>query len=332
MTSYTRNIQGQAVTLTLVDVTPTSVRLDPTNPRIGFSIRQLPEEQRTEEACVLLLVSQEETEALKRSIILSKGVQEPIYVRHDGRVAEGNRRVVSVRAAAEEHPGAPEFATLPAWVIPEGTPESVVQDLLNEIHIGRARGWAPYEKALQMRGLVASGLTEDEVAERYRVSARDVMQQIRAVDLMDTLYFPITEDPTDAEHRSKFSYFFEFVKGRRLQELASRDPKLPADFARWVRDGQIDTGMRVRRLAKVLDSGEAKRLLNVVGFAAAEKHLADLHPEESELYAMVEQTRGRLREMTLDDLSALAESEDRRALLRALAEQVSRVLAAVEAA
>jgi hypothetical protein len=73
MTSYTRNIQGQAVTLTLVDVTPTSVRLDPTNPRIGFSIRQLPEEQRTEEACVLLLVSQEETEALKRSIILSKG-------------------------------------------------------------------------------------------------------------------------------------------------------------------------------------------------------------------------------------------------------------------
>lgn len=331
MTSYTRNIQGHPVQLALADVSPVAVRLDPTNPRIGFSIRQLPEDQRTEEACVLLLVSQEETEALKRSIVLSRGVQEPIYVRHDWRVAEGNRRVVAVRAAAEEHPDDPAFSSLPAWIIPEGTPEAVVQDLLNEIHIGRARGWAPYERALQMRGLVDNGLTEDEVAERYRITAREVIQQIRAVGMMDALYFPITEDPTDPVHRAKFSYFFEFVKSRRLQELATDDPNLPPDFARWVRDGQIDTGMRVRRLAKVLDSDEARRLLNVVGFEAAEKRLAELHPEEHELYAMVEQTRTRLREMTVDDLTALAESADRRAVLRALQDQVARVLAVVEA-
>jgi|ERR1017187_3234847 hypothetical protein len=53
---------------------------------------------------VLLLTSQEDTEALRRSIVASNGIQEPIYVR-DGRVAEGNRRVVALRAAPEEFRG-----------------------------------------------------------------------------------------------------------------------------------------------------------------------------------------------------------------------------------
>src|ERR1043165_7206775 len=99
MASYTRNIQGTQIDLSLVEVNPTEVRLDPSNPRIGFSVSQLPEQDRNDAACVLLLTSQEETESLKRSIVLSNGVQEPIYVRADARVAEGNRRVVALRAA-----------------------------------------------------------------------------------------------------------------------------------------------------------------------------------------------------------------------------------------
>ena len=120
--TYTRNIQGRSVRLTLVEVDPSTVELDPHNPRIGFSMRQLDSEERKEAAAELLLTSQEDTEALKRSIILSGGVQEPIYIRHDGVVAEGNRRVVALRAAREEHPGDERFERLPAWQIPEGTP------------------------------------------------------------------------------------------------------------------------------------------------------------------------------------------------------------------
>jgi len=54
-----------------------------------------------------------------------------------------------------------------------------VQDLLNEIHLGSVRGWAPYEKALQMRALVASGLIEAEVAERYRMTTNDVVSTLK---------------------------------------------------------------------------------------------------------------------------------------------------------
>ena len=244
--SYVRNIQGHRVELQLIEVSPDDVRLDPTNPRVGFSMRQLPEEERNEGACSLLLTSQEETDALGRSIVQSNGIQEPIYLRADRTVAEGNRRVVALRAAKEEFPGDARFATMPAWVIPEGTPEYVVQDLLNEIHLGSVRGWAPYEKALQMRALIEDGLIEDEVAERYRITAREVRQQLVAVDLMDRLYFPITSDPTDPEHRAKFSYFLEFNKNGRIQAHCEVMPKLAERFARWVRDGTRGPSRRVR--------------------------------------------------------------------------------------
>jgi hypothetical protein len=323
---YTRNIQGHSVELTLIEVDPDKVALDPTNPRIGFSMRQLPDSDRTDAASTLLLTSQEDTEGLRRSIILSNGVQEPIYLRADGRVAEGNRRVVALRAAKEQFPGDERFARMPAWLIPEGTPEVVIQDLLNEIHLGSVRGWAPYEKALQMQALIACGLIEDEVAERYRMTPREVKQQLAAVAFMDRMYFPITEDPSDPEHRSKFSYFLEFHKNTRLQRHCESQPELPANFCRWVRDEHIDTGARVRRLARVLDSDDATRLLDTIGFDAAEEYLGTQHPEEQELYALLTRACGRLQAMTVNELVELGTSDARQQLLQSLQQELKRVL------
>ena len=326
MATYVRNVQGRRVELALTEVDPNRVKLDPTNPRIGFSMRQLAEGERDDAACALLLTSQEETENLRKSILLSNGIQEPIYMRADGRVAEGNRRVVALRALREQFPDDFRFSSMPAWVIPSGTPEEVVQDLLNEIHLGSVRGWAPYEKALQMRALIHGGLIEDEVAERYRMTAREVKQQLAAVELMDTLYFPITDDPTDPEHRSKFSYFLEFQKNGRIQAHNENIPDLSERFARWVRDGKIDTGARVRRLPKILDSSEATRLLEVVGCAAAEEYLEQHNPEEQEVYALVERVRTRLQGMNISELMELRASPERQAILRALQDDVTGIL------
>jgi len=145
-----------------------------------------------------------------------------------------------------------------------------------------------------MRALVEGGLIEEEIAERYRMEARDVRQQLAAIDFMDNQYFPITDNPTDPEHRTKFSYFLEFYKNGRIQAHSDSIPDLQERFARWVRDGRIDTGARVRRLPKILDSREAIRLLDLIGFDAADEYLAKQHPEEQELYALVERTRIRL--------------------------------------
>lgn len=330
MATYLRNIQGHPIELTLIEVDPTVVRLDPTNPRISFSMRQLAEYERNEGACVLLLTSQEDTEELCRSIVASNGIQEPIYIRADGRVAEGNRRVVALRSAQEQFPGDSRFSKMPAWLIPESTPEYVVQDLLNEVHLGSVRGWAPYERALQMRALVDGGLIEDEIAERYRMTTREVKQQLSAVDFMEQMYFPITSDPTDHEHRTKFSYFLEFYKNGRIQSHNDTMNNLAERFARWVRDGRLNTGAQVRRLARILDSGEATRLLDTVGFEAANEYLTRQHPEEQELYSLLERTRSRLALMTVTELLELSSSKERLEILTRLHHELSNVFATVQ--
>jgi hypothetical protein len=323
---YTRNIQGHAVRLELIEIDPDDVKLDSTNPRVGFSMNQLEAKERNDAACTLLLTSQEDTEGLKRSILLSGGVQEPIYLRHDRTVAEGNRRVVAMRAAKEDAPDDPRFQKMPAWVIPKKTPEHVIQDLLNEIHLGSVRGWAPYEKALQMRGLIKAGLIEDEIAERYRMTPGEVRQQIEAANFMDRLYFPITKDPSDAEHRTKFSYFLEFIKSGRIQAHCEAISDLPERFARWVRDGRVNTGARVRRLSKILDTKEATQLLEVAGFDAAEEYLERSDPREQELYTVLERARGRLQDMSVTELIEMRGSPERLAILKSLRSQVERIL------
>jgi hypothetical protein len=289
-------------------------------------MRQLGDENRSDAACTLLLTSQEDTEGLKRSIILSGGVQEPIYLRHDRTVAEGNRRVVALRAAKEEHPDNSAFRTMPAWIIPNGTPEETVQDLLNEIHLGSVRGWAPYEKALQMRALVKGGLIEAEVAERYRMTANDVRQHIEAANMMDRIYFPITKDPTDPDHRSKYSYFLEFARNTRIQRHREGMKDLPERFAHWVRDGQVDTGMKVRKLPKILDAKEAVRLLEVNGFDAAEEYIAENNPREQELYLQLEKTRARLAKMSIADMVEARQCPERLEILTSLQETLGAVL------
>jgi hypothetical protein len=215
---------------------------------------------------------------------------------------------------------------MPAWIIPEGTPEHTVQDLLNEIHLGAVRGWAPYEKALQMRALVKGGLIEAEVAERYRMTANEVRQHIEAANLMDSLYFPIASDPTDAEHRSKYSYFLEFARNGRIQQHRTEMPDLPARFARWVRDGQVDTGVKVRKLPKILDAKEALRLLEIDGFDAAEEYLSEKNPREQEFYLLLERTRLRLTEMSVTDMVAARQSPERLEVLSALRETLGEVM------
>jgi hypothetical protein len=330
MATYTRNIQGIGVELTLVEVNPLDVQLDTTNPRVGFSMRQLDAQTRNDPACTLLLTSQEDTEGLKRSIVLSGGVQEPIYIRADLTVAEGNRRVVAMRAAQEDHPGDPRFGRIPAWQIAPDTPESVIQNLLNEIHLGSVRGWAPYEKALQMQALLNSGLVHEEVAERYRMTANEVRQHVQAAQMMDQMYFPITEDPTDAEHRTKYSYFLEYLKNTKLLRQTNSVPDLDERFSRWVRDGKVDTGMKVRRLTKVVENKDALKLLEIHGFDAAEALLGKVDPREQEFYATLEKTNVRLQRLTVKELTELASSPERLVILRELQQQIDTVLDTAE--
>jgi hypothetical protein len=71
-------------------------------------------------------------------------------------------------------------------------------------------------------------------------------------------------------------------------------------------------------------------LLEVIGFEAADEYLAKQHPEEQELYALVERTRARLALMTVTELVELSSSKERKEILTTLQGELSSVLEAME--
>jgi len=327
---YRRNVQGRPVELELIEVDPFAVKLDPRNPRIQYAMEQLPAKARNEQACTLVLIAQEETESLKTSLIRSGGVQEPIYVRHDLRVAEGNRRVLATRLAHEEKPHDARFNRMPAWRIPKHVHEAVIQDLLNEIHIGSVRGWAPYERAMQIRALVVEKtLLIEEVAERYRMTVAHVQQQLAAADFMEKEFLPIVPDRSDPEHRSKYSYFLEFERSPRIRRALDDDAGLRQDFAKWVRDGNIYRGVQVRALPKVLASPQARRLLATRGFKAAKEYLAKTDATQHDVYSAAIELTEALENLSLTDLNALAAADEHREALQELKVRLDRTLSHV---
>jgi hypothetical protein len=80
----------------------------------------------------------------------------------------------------------------------------------------------------------------------------------------------------------------------------------------------------------MLDSAEATRLLDVIGFNAADEYLAKQHPEEQELYVLLERTRTRIAAMTVTELMELSKSKQRHEIIEALRDELSRVLEAME--
>lgn len=97
-----------------------------------------------------------------------------------------------------------------------------------------------------------------------------------------------------------------------------------------MRDGQIDTGARVRRLPKILDVEEATRLLDIEGFDAADAYLSEQNPREHELYSLLERARLRLKDMSVKELLQAQESEERLAIFEGLKAQLDEVLTNIE--
>jgi hypothetical protein len=71
-------------------------------------------------------------------------------------------------------------------------------------------------------------------------------------------------------------------------------------------------------------------LLDRVGFDAADEYLAKQHPEEQELYPILERAKDRLALMTVTELVELSSSKERHEILEALQQELLRVLEAMQ--
>lgn len=334
-------LDGRDTSVELSSISLDRLLLDEDNPRISFFkdnqvVAALTEQQ------IEFALSQGNPESwrkLKDSIHNNRGVVTPIWVEplqtptgELFRVIEGNSRVLAYRKLMAEEPQEAKWQTILAYVLPREVSGEQKNFIRLLSHLRGATDWDAYDKAKYLYRLwQEDGWPLDRLEKQTKMTKRQIEQNIEAYKLMSEQCLP--QYGTDPEEVSKFSYFVEYVKDRKLQQLFDEYAGGSEGYCRWVNDRtKIPTGQDVRKLRPILENDDSRKVILRRGFDAALEVLALRAPHVvSGFYRDVESVVRDLQNMSLADMQEIADDESggRLKLLEDLAEWSRKVLASV---
>jgi hypothetical protein len=129
-------VAGTPVPATFETVSIEDLRLDPENPRIRFQfLHGAAKKPSTSEQLHEIVRAQPGYEHLQKQIRRQKGVHDPLIVRHDGRIVEGNSRFAAVTVLSAG-PNGHQWRTVPVLRLAPDTAERLIQLLMADYHIG----------------------------------------------------------------------------------------------------------------------------------------------------------------------------------------------------
>jgi hypothetical protein len=220
---------------------------------------------------------------LRESIIANRGIRQPIIVdrREDGSLVciEGNTRLWIYRDLHKK--GATgDWSKIPALVHTSLSPESIDAIRL-QAHLVGPRPWDAYSKARYLFELQNVALMPlERIVALCGGNQRDVTRSIQAYADMEEFYRPLCED--DEFDPERFSGFVEY-QSPRVQEAILINGFSGTDFAKWIKDGRINTLQEVRQLPAVLKDKNAKTIFLKDGMKMAVRAL-DREADNVELH------------------------------------------------
>lgn len=320
-------LDGRSVEVRSVDLSPDDLILDPLNPRIANTFA-ITSKERVHGAALQKkledhLWSDDDVRDLYRQVFINKGLIERIIVRQDGTVIEGNCRTVVYRKLKENHPSDPTWKRIPARMLPSDINDRDVAILLSEMHVAGKNKWTPFEKAGHVYKLHKDfALTQDEIAQRLRMSKSKVNQYIRAFDTMRNRFLP--KYPQSANIR-KFSHFEELYRIPYLRDWVESTLDAEERFIDWVGKGSLPQGAQVRSLPAILRDEEAVKALTNEGFAAAQRVMAEDNPTiTSKLFQRMADMTEALKKAQLDDIQRVRRGGNPRA--REITQELNKAL------
>jgi len=306
--------------------------LDPTNPRLGYLLRQYKKgAPTTDKELHKMLWDIDQVKALYQSIYQNGGlIQDPV-VRPNGTVVEGNCRTVALRQIRKKYPEDSRFENLYVQVLPRDVTDEQLSLLLGELHIAGKIQWRAFDQAeyvWKMNKLY--GKTYDFLATHLRWSRATLSQKILAYEETNA-YLERFGDPQGI---NRFSHFEEFMKKKVLRDRREQDPEFMRRFGKWVFEGRLPDSKDVRILPGVLENEEALAKLESDGIRAARLVLEQANPSmASNLYSTVDQACAELETISLQEITALQNGDNARLeKMRRLATALKRIeeIAAVD--
>jgi len=242
------------------------------------------------------------------SIYEAGGLIEPLVVRDDGVVIEGNCRLAALLRLCNDYPNQP-FCAPVCETLPPDFDEEARLLYLGDCHVAGKQKWDTYEIGSHILQMTTQlNKSQDFIARSLRMSKTTVSRYVDAFQ-MHNEFLRENPDPTNLH---KWSYFFEFEKKKPLRDYLKENPAFKPRFFRWVRDGRI-TGMQVRDIPALLQDAEALKVLDQKGMAEAKlvhaKNVQDGETDSAESFVALDRAIEELESLPMKELEHLAKPD-----------------------
>lgn len=320
-------IEGEEIPVKQRKMPLKDVLLDPSNPRIQHAVKQIHGNGAiNQDDLRKLILERPGVPELFKSIRDNGGLLEPIYVRPDGRIIEGNCRAASYMKLHGINKSEKRWQTIRAVFVPNITDRQVAI-LQGHYHIAGKNKWAAYEKAGHLHAMrTGLGMDEKAIAKTLGMREHDVIRDLKAYGTMTENLLPKMK----TGGLDKWSFVQEFYKRKDLEEYRSK-PANVATFVKMVVDKKIKRGADVRKLAKILEHPNAVKVLKKTDIDNAMSIVGRADPTaDSTVFRALKHTTTLLKEFPQDELKRLRESGKSRAILQDLFAAIKVVAKAAE--
>ena len=186
-------IEGEKISVKYQEMTLEGVRLDPNNPRIQHAVKRKsngrPMSQNELRDLILDFPGVSE---LFKSIRDNEGLLEPIYVRPDGRVIEGNCRAacyLKLDSIAKRNKD-DSWEKIPAVFVPKIS-ERQVAVLQGHYHVAGKNKWLAYEKAGHLHAMHTKlKMDEKAIAKALGMREGEVRKNLQSYQVMTEKLLP----------------------------------------------------------------------------------------------------------------------------------------------
>lgn len=313
----TLTIEGQSIDAQFRLLPLSDVHLDLSNPRIQYLLKQRAKNSKPtqEELSKLIHDNVPGAPALFASIRDNQGLREPIHVRPDGRVIEGNCRVAAYMRllAIDRKHGVTDsrWSQIAAFVVPNIS-ERQVAAFQGGVHVAGKNPWRAYEKAGHVYAMhTTHGMDPKTIGQQLGMTESEVLRDIRTYETMTEKLFPKMKGMAALE---KWSFFAEFYKRKGLEQYRAK-PANVDQFVSLVRSGRLKRGADVRKLEKILKDKRAVKELKTKGVDSAMTMLGQADPTaDSKTFRHLKKTVKLLQRFPTKDLDRLRDAEPQRIL------------------
>lgn len=316
-------IAGTSVEVTHEVVPLDALTLDPKNPRVRLQISAKNKKKPpTQDELLALIRAQPGYDKLQQQIRMEGGIYDPLIVRNDGRIVEGNTRFAVSTVLSKTPGGGSKWGSVPITRLPAGIAEKIVQLQMAGYHVGGKTKWRASAKADQVYRLIhEEGASMEEVQAATRMSPKEVQKHIDAYEYLTKEVVPEIANTSPERVQeildTKFSHALVLMSTSKLEEIR-RDKSKRKAVAKLIANDKIQ-GLQLRKVDAVLDNPEARAALQRNGFAAAKEALRKSDPcAESKILKDISKLSEALSNLPRNDLDIFSEHAKARETLKGL--------------